>query len=124
MDDLEGIAHAMGIRIEYRDQLHRRRWGEYDHKHRTIRLLGSLRALHWRCTLAHELGHAYHGHRGCRDRQECEADAFAARLLIHPDEWRTATAVHDRLETVAAELTVWPKLVRAYAMLRHPAGNH
>lgn len=116
MADLEGVAHRMGVHIEYRDQLRRGRWGEYDHRHRTIRLLSRLGAVQWRSTLAHELGHARHGHWWTSLRHEDQADEWAARVLIRPAEWSLAIALHpDCPQSVASELGVLPRLVEVYA---------
>jgi len=47
------------------------------------------------CTLAHELGHAFHRHpssgsSGARADVEAQADEYAAMLLISEDEYRRA----------------------------------
>lgn len=116
MADLEGVAHQKGVIIEYRPVLRKGRWGEYDHRRRTIRLLSGLGPIQYRSTLAHELGHAHHGHRWSSRRHEQQADTYAARILISPAEWSLATAVYpDCPQSVAAELGVLPRLVEAYA---------
>ncbi|MBP2319614.1 ImmA/IrrE family metallo-endopeptidase [Nesterenkonia lacusekhoensis] len=116
MADLEGIAHRMGVRVEHRTSLRRGRWGEYDHRHREIRLLTGLGPVQYRSTLAHELGHAHHGHWWTSLRHEDQADTYAAWLLISPAEWTLATAIYpDCPQSVAAELGVLPRLVEIYA---------
>lgn len=120
MADLEGVAHHMGVDIEYRDQLRRGRWGEYDHRRRTIRLRAGLGPLQWRSTLAHELGHAHHGHWWTSLKHEDQADTYAAWLLISPQAWRSAISAHpDSPQSVAAELGVLPRLVEVYAGMVH-----
>ena len=116
MADLEGVAHHMGVHVEYRSVLRRGRWGEYDHRRRTVRLLSGLGAVQWRSTLAHELGHAHHGHWWPSLKHENQADSYAARLLISPTDWSAAISAHpDNPLSVAAELGVLPRLVEVYA---------
>lgn len=65
--------------------------------------------------LAHELGHVHHGHE-CEDNPDHErlADAYAARLLIHPDDYARAEALADDPTYIAEELDVTPELVVTY----------
>ena len=123
MSHLEGIAADLGVAVIEVEQLPQGRWGEYRHRGRVIRLLGRLAPIQRRCTLAHELGHAIYGHRRSTARAELEADAWAARQLIDPAEWRQAAAAYDDLLTVAAELQVMPRIAAVYAvhLARHPA---
>lgn len=106
----------MGVHVEHRTSLRRGRWGEYDHRHRTIRLLSGLGAVQYRSTLAHELGHAHHGHRWSSLKHENQADSYAAWLLISPAGWQAAIRAYpDSPQAVAAELGVLPRLVEVYA---------
>lgn len=67
------------------------------------------------CTVAHELGHAHHGHQ-CEDdpRDEKQADEYAAALLINPQHLaqleRLGLAKHD----IAEELRVSEELLDAF----------
>ena len=67
-------------------------------------------------TLAHECGHAFHGHDWTRDhdreRDERQADQYAARLLISVDDYADAeTLVGEHPGAIARELGVTRRLV-------------
>ena len=67
------------------------------------------------CTVAHELGHAHHGHRCEGDpRDEKQADEYAAALLINPKLLahleRLGLSKHD----IAEELRVSEELLDAF----------
>jgi len=47
-------------------------------------------AIQDRSVLTHELAHVCLGHRDATPRQELQADRWAARKLVHPDELRQA----------------------------------
>lgn len=69
-----------------------------------------------RCTLAHEMGHWWHGHdwrgRHDRERDERQADTYAARLLISPLEYALAErTVGEHPGALAKELGVTRRLV-------------
>jgi Zn-dependent peptidase ImmA (M78 family) len=92
MDDLLEHAHAMGLRVKF-DNLGRR--------HGEVRSSGLIvvndhRPLKgMRITLAHEIGHAAHGHDWTTARHEVarderQAKTYAARLLITPTQYREA----------------------------------
>lgn len=65
--------------------------------------------------LAHELGHAHHGHE-CEGnpRHEHLADIYAAQLLIHPEEYAAAEHVSDDPTHIADELDVSTELIHTY----------
>lgn len=67
-----------------------------------------------RSTIAHELGHHRYGHDCSSEKNERQADAYAARLLIHPDDYRDAVRVNPDREHVADELCVTLDVVEAY----------
>lgn len=123
MSHLEGIAADLGVAVVRVEHLPHGRWGDYSHARRRIRLLDRLGPIQWHSTLAHEVGHAVYGHRRTTERAELEADAWAARQLIDPAEWRYLTTIHADLLTVAAELQVLPRIAAVYAkhLARHPA---
>ncbi|MBN9176072.1 MAG: ImmA/IrrE family metallo-endopeptidase [Microbacterium sp.] len=58
-------------------------------------------------TVAHELGHAHHGHR-CEDNQDAEdqADAYAAQLLINPERYAELEQQGLHQHDIAEELGV------------------
>lgn len=69
-----------------------------------------------RVTIAHELGHYHYGHdwtvAHCRDRDERQADRYAAHLLIDAAEYRQAARlVEDDPRAVARELGVTARLI-------------
>lgn len=127
MADLEGIAHLKGVAIIEVERLRHKGWAEYDHRTQVIRVKRGLGVVQWRSVVAHELGHHFYGHTRHRRRYEAQADRYAAWLLIHPDDWARATAVHpDCPQAVAAELGVMPRLVEVYAteLTRHADGRN
>lgn len=65
--------------------------------------------------LAHELGHVHHGH-ACEGNPDHErlADTYAARLLIHPEEYAAAERVAENPTYIAEELSVSTHLVGIY----------
>lgn len=96
-------------------------WGAYDYRtHRIIlrrRLAGSQR----RSTLAHELGHAVHRHKGRSPEQEREARIWAVQRLIDPEEFRIATSIYDNVDAVACELAVMPSDILLYMEVNYGA---
>lgn len=113
MERLIERAEALGLRVIFRDL--GRRHGEihssgvvYLNPHRTDARI--------RVTLAHEMGHWRHSHDWTRDhsreRDEREADQYAARLLISPLEYAAAEAlVGEHPGALARELGVTRRLV-------------
>lgn len=90
-------------------------WGAYDHQQRAIFLLRRLGPIQRYSTLAHELGHAYHGHTHPAPVWEAEADEYAVRLLIPRRTFEDhARALHSPV-AVAHELGVLPRLVEVAA---------
>lgn len=67
-----------------------------------------------RGTIGHELGHAHHGHDCSTDRNERQADAFAARLLIRPEDYAEAARMNPDREFIADELRVPVDIVEAF----------
>lgn len=64
--------------------------------------------------LAHELGHAYHGHDCDSRRNEDQANAFAARLLIDAADYADLERVNADPHYLADELNVTVDLIHAY----------
>lgn len=116
MDDLIWRAGVMGHHVVFRDLGSRS--GEV-HSGSVIIINPRRSLLTQRVTLAHELGHVHHGHdwRGRHDRQrdEREADLWAARHLIGAVEYRMAERlVGSHPGALAKELGVTTALVRFY----------
>ncbi|QGH68566.1 ImmA/IrrE family metallo-endopeptidase [Pseudactinotalea sp. HY158] len=89
-----------------------------------VRLNPRKPAIVQRCTLAHEMGHWWHGHDWTRDhdqlRDERQADAYAARLLISPAEYALAERLNPHPGAIAKELEVTRHLVEVWQRLPAP----
>lgn len=113
MDDLIRQAQVMGHRVVLRDL--GKRAGEV-HSSGIIVINPRKSLLTQRVTLAHELGHVHYGHdwrgRHDRERDEREADTYAAVLLISPADYATAErVVGTHVGALAKELGVTSRLV-------------
>jgi|GEM_PF-1005314 len=91
--------------------------GAYDDAGRRILLARGLTPVEQRCVLAHELGHALHGHAGGSAADERAAERFAARVLIDPVALRAASAWARDDHELADELGVTVDVVRDYRAL-------
>lgn len=116
MNRLIDHATAMGLRVMWRDL--GRRNGEF-HSSGLIVINPRKTALTQRTTLAHELGHAWHGHDWTHDhdleRDERQADIYAAQLLISPAEYAAAErTVGPHAGALAKELGVTRRLVELW----------
>lgn len=67
-----------------------------------------------RSVIAHELGHEHYGHLCDSSRNEREADAFAATLLIDPHEFAMLEQIDPSVESLADEFGVTPDVIRDY----------
>lgn len=118
MHHLVDMATALGIVIEYVPML--RRDGEYRHDLKRIRLRLGMTTRLERSILAHELGHAVFGDVPSRfgpvnAKQERRADEWAARQLIHVDDYRLAEEIHNgHVPAMAHDLGVISRLITAY----------
>lgn len=106
----------LGLRIAYRDL--GRRNGELT-RGGLIVVNHNKPVVVQRCTVAHEMGHWHYGHDWTRDhnreRDERQADMYAAKLLICSHEYATAERVHGPYTSpIARELGVTPQLVRVW----------
>lgn len=116
MENLIAHAATMGLGIKWRDL--GRRAGEL-HSAGVIVLNPRKSALTQRVTLAHELGHAWHGHDWTRDhdreRDERQADLYAARLLIRPSDYAFAEQIVGcHPGALAKELGVTRRLIEIW----------
>lgn len=82
----------------------------------TIIIHSRLRAGAQRNVLAHEIGHADLGHRDDRPKHEHQADVYAARNLICPDELADLYKWCPDERRLISELGVTTRLFRAYVM--------
>lgn len=113
MERLLALAEKRGIYVAYRPLM---RVAYYMHSERLIVLNSRKGDGVLRSALAHELGHAHHGHDWTRDHDrehdEREADQHAARLLISPVEYAAAEAlVGEHPGALARELGVTRRMV-------------
>ncbi|MDV2477468.1 ImmA/IrrE family metallo-endopeptidase [Rhodococcus zopfii] len=119
MGRLVSAAATLGVTIVEGRPL-RGRPGHYDDETRTIVLRPGLPRRRRRGVLGHELGHAYYKHIRCGDpylsaRQERQADEYAARLLITPEEYARAEQIHGpNVHMIAYELDVTRPIVVAW----------
>ena len=94
--------------------------GLYVHDARTISIRDDLGHARYRCTLAHELGHAIRGDTPtgvdwADARAERAADHIAAQLLISPAEYALAEEIHGPgVAGLAHALDVTPHLIRVW----------
>lgn len=113
MDQLIERAGALGLRVIFRDL--GRRHGEV-HSSGLVYINHRRTVDRQRLTLAHEMGHWWHGHDWTRDhdreRDERAADIYAARLLIEPGEYARAEMLCEgHSGAIARELGVTARLV-------------
>lgn len=113
VERLIAFAESQGIYVAFRPL---KRVGYYMHSERLIILNSRKPIATQRVALAHELGHAHHGHDWTRDhdkvRDELEADTYAARLLISLDAYAEAEQlVGCHPGALAKELGVTRRLV-------------
>lgn len=113
MRDLVQIVARYGLRL-HGDYLPPNVRGYYSPTERRIYFDLRLTYNERRGTIGHELGHAHHGHDCSTDANERQADAFAARLLIHPDDYAEAARVNPDREHIADELCVPVDIVEAF----------
>lgn len=111
----ELLAHAARLGVEVQAaHLPTPYRGFYDHRRRRIVFDIDLAPIARACVLAHELGHAFHGHRGRDAEAEAEADAYAAALLIDPERCARLEDLGLGPDEIAEELGVSVKLLRAF----------
>ncbi|GEB44251.1 MULTISPECIES: ImmA/IrrE family metallo-endopeptidase [Microbacterium] len=114
MRELLALAARLGVTVHVAHLPEPYR-GFYDHERRMIVYDFTLTPVERACVVAHELGHAFHGHRGPGDpRAEAAADAYAARLLVDPERFARLEAMGLPENDIAEELGVTPKLLRVF----------
>ena len=116
-DELHDLAATLGLTIATHDSGPK---GWYQRHTSTISLRSDLRAANYRCTLAHEIGHAIRGdqptgNQHFDNRMERAADHIAAQLLISPTEYATAEALYGcHPGAIAKELGVTTHLLNVW----------
>lgn len=116
MEDLLAHAAGLGLRVKFRDL--GRRHGEL-HSSGLVVVNSERPVKAQRITLAHECGHRAHGHDWTnehdRPRDERQANTYAARLLISPQDYALAErAVGAHAGALARELNVTATLVELW----------
>ena len=111
--DLDHLAELLGVQVIETGDLHPEVNAMYLHHRRMILLRPDLDSFTRRCTLAHELAHAFHGDTIFGDpRLERRANQWAAQLLISEDAYRAAETIHGpHTGAIAHELEVTPEVV-------------
>lgn len=115
-DKLHALADSLGVEVVWHRHGPKGLWNPGP---RMITLREGMGWRKERSTLAHELGHAIHNDLPTTDRrlharQEDRADAFAVRLLITPDEYAAAEAIHGpHTGALAVELGITNHLIGA-----------
>lgn len=90
-------------------------------EYNTLLVNSKLRAGHQRIALSHGVGHAAFGHEDDRPKHEKQADQFAARNLIDPDELADLYKWCPDTERIVQELGVTTRVFQAYVLSHRPA---
>lgn len=109
-------AHAESLGIEVVVRRLRTANGRWFPEYGQILISDRLRVRDQRLVLAHEIGHGVFMHSDERPKHERQADQFAARNLIHPDELADLYEWCPDERRIVAELGVTTKLFRAYVL--------
>ena len=108
--DLVALAESAGARVEWTPVVERA-----DYFMGTIRVNPRLSESAQVVAIAHELGHHHHGHVGNSPRFEVQANAYAAQLLIDPDDYAAAERLCEgHAGAMARELGVTMAIVDAW----------
>lgn len=107
-------ADALGVEVVVRRL--RTAKGRWFPDYNTIVLSDHLRGRDQRLVLSHEVGHAALLHLDDRPKHEKQADQFAARNLICPDELADLYGWCEDEQRIVAELGVTTTLFRAYVL--------
>lgn len=114
MHELLVHAASLGVSVHVAHLPHPYR-GYFDAERRIVVYSFTLTPIEKRCVLAHEFGHAFHGHACFGDKAaEDAADLYAAQLLIDPAEYARLERVYPSAETIAEELEVTEELLTVF----------
>lgn len=119
MRDLIHHAATLGVKVHIVDiEDDPELLGYFSPKHNIIVIQLGMTYAQTRWVLAHECGHANYRHqcegKSSRDRAERQANAYAARLLIDPDEYARLAAVNPDRHWIAEEFGVHVDGIRAF----------
>lgn len=113
LTNLDEVAAELGVTVRSA-AVPGTRWGIYDHRYRLITLRPDLGPIQYRCTLAHELGHAHYGHVSSRPKQERQANLWASRQLLTLEMVAACTTEATEAIEVAHRLEVLPWVVQSF----------
>jgi len=113
MKDLVRVAADAGLTL-HAAHLEGDTLGLYDADRRAIWFDVRLTPSERRSVVAHELGHDYFGHRCGGGPQERQADAYAAALLIDPDEYAALERFNPDVHVLAEEFGVTVDVIEDY----------
>lgn len=108
--------HAESIGVEVVVRRLRTANGRWFPEYNTIALSDRLRVRDQRLVLSHEIGHCELLHPDDRPKHEKQADQFAARNLICPDELADLYGWCQDERRIVAELGVTTNLFRAFVL--------
>ena len=108
--------HAETLGIEVVVRRLRTAHGRWFPEYNQILISDKLRVRDQELTLSHEIGHAVLLHLDDRPKHEKQADQFAARNLIDPDELADLYKWCPDEQRIVAELGVTTRLFRAYVL--------
>lgn len=119
MRDLIHHAATLGVKVHFAHiDDDPRLLGYYSPKHKIIVVRLGMTYAQTRWVLGHEAGHAYYAHRctgaASRSMAERQANAYAARLLIDPEEYARLERINPDQHWLAEEFTVHVDAIRAF----------
>lgn len=121
MEHLLTEATRLGVAIKYAP-LEPPLRGAYIPGQEMILIDQALTAPQRRETLAHELGHALHGHDCSTPRTEAQAWRRAAQLAVDPERYAAAERINPHPSAIALELDLTPRLITEWQ--RHFGHRH
>jgi len=113
MRDLLAIAKARGLTV-HATHMPPGWLGSYNHETRRIFFDLGLTPAERRVTIAHELGHEFYGDRCSSPEAEDKADAYAASLLIDPEEYCELERIDPDVESLADAFVVTVECIRNF----------
>lgn len=119
MRDLIHHASTLGVRVHFAHiDDEPRLLGYYSPLHKVIVVRLGMTYAQSRWVLGHETGHAHYGHRctgpASRSSAERQANAYAARLLIDPEEYASLKRINPDQHWLADEFSVHVDAIFAY----------
>lgn len=114
LSDLASLASHMGYGLHMRHLDDPEVLAVTDTTDRTISYVWGLTHAEQRSVIAHELGHAHYEHDCSSDRNEREADAWAANLLVDPESYANLEREGHDHHAIADHLGVTLDVVHAF----------